>query len=197
MKIYIDFDRTLFDCESFLKKLYEIIKKYEIPKSIFIKCQNQCKKAGFNPHIILEKVANEYQFNIKIYDEINNLINESNSYLYPDAIPLLEHLKRANYEVIILTKGNFDYQKEKIYNSNIKDYYDELIVTMKHKGNLDINYEKSIFIDDNPIEIKSILRRKPKELIRIKRINSKYFNVDIENIKTVSSLDEIIKKNML
>ena len=69
MKIYIDFDPTLFDCENFLKDLYNIIKKYEIPKNIFIKCQNQCKKEGFNPYIILDKISEFHQFNLNIYDE--------------------------------------------------------------------------------------------------------------------------------
>ena len=197
MKIYIDFDRTLFDCESFLKDLDNIIKKYEIPKNIFIKCQNQCKKEGFNPYIILDKISEFCEFNSSIYDEIDDLLKQSNKYLYPDAITFLKYLHKSNYQIIILTKGNEDYQKKKISYSNIKDYYDELIVIMKHKGNLDIDYKESVFIDDNPIEIKSILKRKPKQVIRIRRINSKYYNVNVEDILTVTALDEIINNKIL
>jgi hypothetical protein len=30
MKIYVDFDRTLFDCDSFLRDIYSLISKYNI-----------------------------------------------------------------------------------------------------------------------------------------------------------------------
>lgn len=197
MKVYIDFDRTLFDCENFLRDFYSIITNYEIPKNIFMRCQNQCKKRGFNPKIILEKVSKEYQFDTRIYDDINDLLKKSNNYLYSDSIEFLKHLKELGYKTIILTKGNIDYQKEKILYSNIDEFYDELIVTMKHKGKLDIDYKDGIFIDDNPVEIESILERKPKDIIRIRRENSKYFDVLLKDVSTVSVLDEIIEKGLL
>lgn len=197
MKIYIDFDRTLFDCETFLKDFYAIINKYQIPKDIFMKCQNQCKKQGFNPGIILDKVAKEYEFDENIYHEIDNLLKDSHKYLYKDAIKFLKELKKLGYQIIILTKGNEEYQREKIMYSNIDEYYSELIVTMKHKGKLDIDYQEGIFIDDNPIEIESILKRKPKNIIRINRTSSKYSLVELKNISTVKSLDEIIEMSLL
>ena len=46
MKIYVDFDRTLFDCDKFLEDLYALINKYNISKELFKECQNQCKKKG-------------------------------------------------------------------------------------------------------------------------------------------------------
>ena len=41
MKIYIDFDRTLFDCDKFLEDLYSLINQYNISKEVFRECQNQ------------------------------------------------------------------------------------------------------------------------------------------------------------
>ncbi len=32
MKVYVDFDRTLFDCDKFLEDFHTIISKYNIPK---------------------------------------------------------------------------------------------------------------------------------------------------------------------
>lgn len=198
MKIYLDFDRTLFDCDQFLGDLYQIIKKYNIPKKVFKDCQILCKKEGFNPHNILEKVDEISSFNHGIYQDINELLKNTSSYLYSDTISFLNYLKNKHYEIIILTKGNLVYQKEKIINAHIENYYSDLIITMKHKGNLDIDYKNSIFIDDNPNEIKSILRRKPKVLIRIKRMGSKYDYIVLENnFKTISSLQQIIDNELL
>ena len=198
MNIYIDFDRTLFDCDCFLVDLYNIIQKYEIPKNVFKKCQNQCKKMGFNPYIILNEVSKSYAFNTSIYKEIDELLSKTNDYLYSDSISFLKYLKKNNYCVIILTKGNDEYQMRKITNANISNYYDNIIVTMSHKGCLDIDYKNSVFIDDNPIEIKSILRKKPKKIIRIKQNGSKYYNVSLDkDIDITYSLDEIIVNKLL
>lgn len=198
MKIYVDFDRTLFDCDKFLEDLYSLINQYNIPKSLFKDCQNQCKKRGFNPHIILSLVKEKYDFDDNLIYEIDNLIRKTSEYLYEDAISFLEYLKSLNYEIIILTKGNSDYQREKIFNAHLDNYYNKLMVTMRHKGTLNIDYEESIFIDDNPIEIQSILNKKPKMIIRMGRINSKYSDIDINiDIPEAKSLKEIIDNEIL
>lgn len=197
MKVYIDFDRTLFDCDQFLGELYEIIQRYDIPKRVFKDCQIQCKKEGFNPYLILKKVEDKSSFNRDIYQDIDKLLENTSNYLYDDTRFFLEYLKKHNYEVIILTKGNHEFQQKKILNANIQDYYSDLVITMKHKGSLEVDYKSSTFIDDNPIEIKSILRRKPQELIRIKRSGSKYDDVVLENVLTVNSLQEIVNRKLL
>lgn len=198
MKIYVDFDRTLFDCDKFLEDFYALIDKYNIPKALFKECQNQSRRKGFNPYIILNNLEKKENFDKKIYQDIDSLIHRTSDYLYPDAIPFLEYLKSMNYEIIILTKGNSDYQREKIFNSHLDSYYNKLIVTMKHKGKLDIDYQNGIFIDDNPIEIQSIMNKNPKKIIRIQRDNSKYGDMTINiDINCAKSLDEIIKKRLI
>ena len=198
MKVYVDFDRTLFDCDRFLEDFYDIITKYNIPKDLFKECQNQSKRHGFNPYTILNDVEKKISFDKSIYLDIDELIHNTSSYLYPDTIPFLEYLNSHNYTVIILTKGNRDYQREKIINSHIDKYYSKLIVTMRHKGLLFLNYLQSIFIDDNPREIESLLIRKPKKIIRIKRNMSKYSDIELKKeIKTVNNLHEIIDNKIL
>ena len=198
MKVYVDFDRTLFDCDRFLEDFYEIITKYNIPKDLFKECQNQSKRHGFNPYTILNDVEKKISFDKSIYLDIDELIQHTSSYLCPDTIPFLEYLNSHNYTVIILTKGNRDYQREKIINSHIDKYYSKLIVTMRHKGLLFLNYLQSMFIDDNPREIESLLIRKPKKIIRIKRNMSKYSDIELKKeIKTVNNLHEIIDNKIL
>ena len=198
MKIYVDFDRTLFDCDKFLEDFYALIAKYNIPKDLFKECQNQSKRHGFNPYTILNNLEKKVSFDKSIYLDIDELINNTGKYLYSDAIPFLEYLKNNNYNIVILTKGNSDYQREKIFNANIDKYYDKLIVTMRHKGLLFLNYMKSIFIDDNPREIESLLKRKPKKIIRIKRENSKYSELELKrNVLTINNLQEIIDNKLL
>ena len=198
MKIYIDFDRTLFDCDKFLEEFYTIISKYNISNSEFKECQSQSRKHGFNPYIILRNLEKKISFDEEVYHDIDKLINSTSKYLYADAIPFLDYLKKNDYKIIILTKGNSDFQREKIFNAHIDKYYDKLIVTMRHKGLLFLNYIKSVFIDDNPREIESLLTRRPKKTIRIKRPNSKYSEIELKkNVITVNSLQEIIDNKLL
>ncbi len=198
MKVYVDFDRTLFDCDKFLEDLYALINKYNISKTIFKECQNQCRKTGFNPHIILNLVKEKYEFDEELFHEIDNLIRNTSNYLYQDTIPFLEYLKDNKNEIIILTKGNSDYQREKIFNAHLDLYYNKLMVTMKHKGKLHLDYDNGVFIDDNPIEIQSLLDRKPKMIIRIQRENSKYSSIPLDiDIKTVKSLQEIMDNKII
>ena len=126
------------------------------------------------------------------------MIHNANNYLYSDAISFLEYLKKHNYNITILTKGNSDFQREKIFNAKLDKYYDKLIVTMRHKGLLLLNYSHSIFIDDNPREIKSLLTRRPKKIICIRHINSKYHDIEVsDKVDCYSSLTEIINSKVL
>ena len=196
MKIYVDFDRTLFDCDCFLDDLYAVVDKYEISVP-FREYQNQCKKKGFNPYTILDLVKKEYDFDDAVYQEIDDLMNNGKKYLYSDAYSFLDYLRKKGYEIIILTRGNSNYQRKKI-SLVIDGYFDKLIVTMNHKGKLKLDYSNSIFIDDNPKEIQSIILNNPKKIIRMQRENSKYNNIDIENdISVVKTLKEIIDNKLL
>ena len=198
MRIYIDFDGTLFDSDKFLEDLFKIIDRYGISRDIFKECQNQCKNEGFNPNIILDLVKKKMIFDDGIYLEINQLMNNSSYYLYRDSKEFLEYLNVLKYQVIILTKGNFKYQKEKIFNSQLNSCYNKIVVTLKHKGNLNLDYKNCVFIDDNPKEIQSIIKREPKLVIRVQRDGSKYSNKILENeVLTVKSLMEIINKKLL
>ena len=76
MKIYVDFDRTLFDCDKFLEDFYEIITKYKIPIDLFKKCQNQSKRHGFNPYLILNDVEKMMIFLVKRHISSYNPVNQ-------------------------------------------------------------------------------------------------------------------------
>ena len=196
MKVYVDFDRTLFDCDKFLVDFYALISNYNIPKDLFKECQSQSKRRGFNPDIILGLLEKKCSFNKDLYKDIDSLICRTSCYLFSDTISFLEKLKELNYQVVILTRGNSLYQREKIFNAHLDKYYDKLIVTMHHKGNLNIDYNNSIFIDDNIKEIESILKMNPYKMICI--THGKEINLEENgNVFVVACLSEIIEKQLI
>ena len=198
MKIYIDFDRTLFDCDKFIEDFYVIISKYNIPHELFKECQNQTKENGFNPYTILSGVGKTFSFDKAIYKDIDKFLNDTSMYLYDDSIHFLSYLNKLNYEIIILSKGNKDFQKNKIINSHIDNYYSKLIVTMEKKGLLSLDYVNAIFIDDDPREIDSLYQMNPKKLICIRRPNSKYIDIKLnKSVLSFSNLQEVIDNKIL
>ena len=125
-------------------------------------------------------------------------ISQSDSYLYDDVISFLQTLKNNGYKLTLLTKGNREYQSMKIKSSKVLDYFDDLIITLKHKGELELNYKESIFIDDNPVEVESIIKRNPMKMIRIKRDGALYNSREVNgDILIVRTFNEIIDKNLL
>ena len=73
--------------------------------------------------------------------------------MFSDTIPFLEYLKSKGYPVIILSRGNYDFQTNKILSCNIDLYFDDIIVTLNHKGELNLDYANSVFLDDREEEI--------------------------------------------
>ena len=187
MKIYLDFDRTLFDTNTFLKEIYHIIEKYNISFFIFNKYKNKILDKGFNCYKIVENISKDYPIDQNIYKEFDLLIENDSIFIYSDVIEFLYFLKKNNYNIILLTKGNKEFQKKKIDYSGIKKYFDEIIITLNKKGNLKIDYD-GVFIDDNVKELESINKKNPKEIICISRDNKSN-----TNFHTIKSLSEIYK----
>lgn len=187
MKIYVDFDKTLFDRDKFLEDFYCLIEKCGISRDKFNEYQNQFK--NFNPRGVLDLIDKEEGIDKHVYSKVEKLIGSSSKYLFSDTIPFLKYLKNKKYPVIILTKGDYNFQMSKIVNSHINEYYDEIMITDKHKGELDIDYANGIFIDDRIAEIKSIMANNPMRIISIQRNGIINSEVDVE---TVNSLNELI-----
>ncbi len=192
MKYYVDFDRTLFNTKDFLSDLYDIIDEYQIPREIFDK--KVLEYDNFNCYKVLSELEKELHFSSSIYVDIDHLLEKTNVYIYYDALVFLSKVKKSGNYLILLTKGDTDFQNHKIDYSNIRKIFDEIIITDDDKGNLDIDYE-GIFIDDKLEEIESILKRKPIAVYLIDREHH-YEKVE-QPIHLIHSLNEIeIQENM-
>lgn len=125
--------------------------------------------------------------------ESQNIDNCSN-YLFHDNIPFLKKLKERGHKLYMLSYAGKDlqYQLSKIYNSKIVDYFDEIIITKDLKYNLNIDYTKGVFIDDNPRDLIGLYSKNPIKVIRLRRNNQKYSSEDLNiNIAEYENFDEI------
>lgn len=189
MKIYIDFDGTLFDTDKYVKDCMKIFNKYGISKEKFDKiCQNVFGRLNlYDMTVIIKYVINEYNISETIYDEFTSLLD--NCYVYEDVEDTLRVLKDLGYELYILTYGDKNTQKRKVDSSKLDKYFNGIIITQGNKAELDIDYNNSIFIDNNPNEIEKFYRKIPKLLIRIRRETDKYAKFECKYEDVIECFD--------
>ena len=187
MIYYVDFDRTLFDTKSFLEDFYDLLLEYNISKEDFIKKSHEIE--DFNPFVILNLMKDKYSFNSNLFVEIDRLIDKSMVYLYYDALLFLRNIKKSNNTLILLTRGDNDFQNDKIDHSGMRKLLDKVIITTEDKGNLDIDYH-GIFIDDKISELEIILKRNPYKVYLIDR-EHRYDNINLKNVNLIHSLKEV------
>lgn len=187
MIYYVDFDRTIFDTQSFLEDIYEILEKYHIPKEVFIKKSFEVDE--FNPYKILNLLEDDCPFSSNLFVDIDRLVEKSMVYLYYDALVFLRDIKKKGHTLVLLTKGDAEFQNNKIDHTDIRKIFDKVIITSEDKGNLNIDY-RGIFIDDKIDEIESILTRNPYKVYLIDR-EYQYDKVNNEKIILIHSLKEV------
>lgn len=177
MNYYIDFDNTIFDTVSFHHDFLKILLNNGIEEEYIKKFY---KDNGLNPINLVNSLNNE-----KINKEVDNLFKKAKNYLYKDALSFLKN--KGNKQYILYSYGYLDYQNKKIENANIKDYFDEVIITDTDKTKLDLDYQNGIFIDDNTKVIKELLKKNVNKVYRVKRSN----NIHSEEILNDSRIIEI------
>lgn len=194
MKYYIDFDNTLFDSEKFYQDLLKIAESFGLSKIMIDECyQDNFSNELFNPFKVIEYLIEKSNINKEINKEIKKLLINAKKYLYDDTILFLEFLKKENFSLILLTYGDVSYQKAKIKETEINEYFDQIIITSKLKGELGLDYRKSVFLDDNVEQIKSLLKKDAK-VIRIRRRGNKH---SLDNIDGIFECEDLKKLQLM
>ena len=195
MKIYIDFDGTIYNSGKLYKNFINIFNNYNIDTKYIEETLNNSNQKDLDN--IANKIIKEKNLNKNIIQELNNI--NTKDLVFKDIIPFLEKYTKK-YDLILLTLGNHDYQEKKINSTNISKYFKDIIITNKDKSKLEsIDYINGIFIDNNPIELKKFYNSKATNLIRIRRNEDKYSKLDLNlfNIPEFTSFKELDQSNHL
>lgn len=194
-KIYLDFDSTLFNSDQYDSDLLAICKLYRIDESQFNDIKNQLfkKNTDFDIDEFINYLIKKEYVDKSILVHIELLKNRN--FIYEDTIFFLDNLK-DKYDLILLTRGQEKNQQDKIRASRLEKYFSKIIITSNDKSKLDnVDYQNSIFIDNNPLEIERFISAKAKRVIRIKRNTDKYSNINLTDSKleTYTNLKDILK----
>ena len=199
-KIYIDFDGTLYNSDKFYTDFLEIYANYNISKDIV---ENEMAKLFatnhlFNPTLLSKHLCQKYHLPKTITQKVEELYHIPN--LYVDVLEGLELIKQTNkYEINILTYGQLDHQTKKIKFSKAMTYINNIIVTSNSKiGLKEIDYQNSIFIDNNPNQIEQLVKYGVKKIFRIRRATDKYSTQKVSNnIKEYPDFLTLVKKELI
>ncbi len=186
MNIYIDFDGTLFDTDLFFDDFLLLCQKYGISKEK-VKKEKTHMKGLFSLEKLVKLLIEKYDLKDDFSAEVEKLYNPS--YLYKDSISFLEKYYKK-YNIIILTKGDYNYQTRKIDCCNFKKYFKKIIIT-KDKSLEKIDYQNSVFIDNNPFDLYKYKLNGASKLIRIKHQDDHYSKIVTKDFKEYLSLTDI------
>ena len=191
MTYYIDFDNTLFNTVEFYNDMCLIMEKFGITDLMINEYENTIDPRLFNPLKLVDYCIKKYQINKRVLEKVKLFFKNANNYLYNDSYDFLIKIKEKGHRLVLLTYGDYEYQNFKIINSGLIKYFDEVIITEYDKDTLELDFNNSIFVDDNPKVIRELLSKNPFKVIRIKRPNNKYSKEIINN----SLVEEFINLN--
>lgn len=206
MKILLDFDDTLFDAQAFVYRLKHIFFVGGVSEDDFNKSYKSIaySSSGYTLKRHVEILRKDFHYSLKVkllYQEVNNLFEHSDQFLFDDTINTLEQWRKV-HGLILVTMGNPSWQKRKINGCGIARFFTRIIIPPpgdRAKNSAIETYcassrERCVFVDDKPSIIDGAASLKPRfpNLVIIRMCRGFYANEPGgQSDSTVSSLKEV------
>lgn len=169
-KIFIDFDGTLFDTQILKKKLYNLCVGLGFSSDVITQSYRlECADGLFSPDGLVRRLAKIKKIDFQIAaDNTKVLISESKKYLFDDSTDFLACLDRNKSEINLMTLGDLSFQRKKVENSGLSEYFDNIYYVDKDKWKIMDQYvekdELFIFIDDREDTIYNVAQKYPSSV---------------------------------
>ncbi|PIT95489.1 hypothetical protein CO116_01905 [Candidatus Falkowbacteria bacterium CG_4_9_14_3_um_filter_38_19] len=167
MIIIFDFDYTLFNPEKLRQDIAKIFPERNFSDDYQKYFKD--KKISFSLNEYRAKLKEESGLTEKQLDQrmaaAEKLLKNSDKYLFPEALSLLEYYRRQGDRLVLLTFGNKSFQEMKVDNLGIKDLFDEVCFVEDEKKvhsiieSLKDSGEKILIINDNAKESLEMMRK--------------------------------------
>lgn len=208
MKIFLDFDDSLFNTRKFRGKLIEIFLKNGVSRKDFFgtyydypqKTPSGLKKYSPNRQIkLLEKRLNINS--AKIRKDLQKLVKNTKQFVFSDARDFLKSFKKSN--LYLVSYGYTNFQREKIKNCGLIREFRSVVISDGNKNEVVKRFagkkENFVFVDDRVENISNVKKHFPGSLtFLLKRKEGRYNDkrgkaVDFE-AKNLKEVKTIIKK---
>lgn len=210
--IFIDFDDVLFNTREFVVDLNDIYFRNGISKTQireydkFVADTANKKGKPYSPKRMITFAKKNEKESRQVLNEVEIFLRDLKKYIFSDSLYFLESFLKK--DLWLLSYGNIDFQKQKIYGSGMSKIFSRVTVNSQNKikfilkkvrDNKFLSGDKIIFIDDNPNNLIGAEKVKNKIItIRIRRpqgshsrLSCSYADYEAKNLKEAA---EIIKK---
>lgn len=152
MKFIFDFDAVLFNTKKFIENNYVCLEKIGIPEDIAKNYYKEIRGRTFSLKNFISTLLERQKVEGKIEDIYEEMMQECPNLANFSLLKIVERLGKNN--CFIVTKGDNDFQRDKIKRSNVAPLFCEIHVVSGSKKEIieDIcnknKDEKVIFVDD-------------------------------------------------
>lgn len=189
VKIFVDFDDVLLNTKKFREDYIKTFKANNVPLEVFNKYYYDYPVKKRNGRIIkydsdehLEIITEKEKIKTaRLRSDIKKLIKKISKYIFPDVENFLRSFKKNS--LYLVSYGDTRFQKNKIKNSGLKQYFEKIIIIDKLKASSikkiieknKFRKEKMFFIDDRVEQIGDVKRKIPEIItIFMKRKESRH-----------------------
>lgn len=171
-KLFIDFDDTLFDRDTFKKRLVLLIKKQgfsdrEVEEGYKAVYKNKGYDGVWAHLEHLHQSTRPIDLD-KAGSDVEGLFFGAKKLLFPDTLKFIKGLDREKYEVNLITVGGLEFQKKKVSACEIESLFDNCYFTTEEKAEVLaklVSDDFFILLEDKDETIKSVKERFPKALV--------------------------------
>jgi len=170
MKLFFDFDDTVFDTQAFARGAEAIFTRYGVTEEMFWNAYRQIRGEfsgkgwcySFNEHITkLRPCLSGDEGGLR--ERLGEYIADTSRFVFPDVSGVFRTLTENDHQLIILSFGDPDFQRAKVAGSGLGALVSEVMVTSDDKGKL--LYDEGIrdtdpacFFDDKVAHIEDVKR---------------------------------------
>jgi len=202
MKIVLDFDDTIFNTHQMMAELVKISEKAGFTESEFWLAfkDNKEKVKDIDVKVIVEFLYKNSAMKIfsykkeEIIEEMASVFLRLKEFVYPDFSDFVNCFEKKDLVILSIGKNNF--QEEKIKNSGVQNFFNEIIIIPEDKvGKFKFllqnsGDEKIFFIEDSAFHIDQVKKEFPQVVsFKIERSQGK-------NIETKSELTDYVVKDL-
>lgn len=188
-KLLIDFDGTMFNTKALKIDLFKTLEKGGFSSDEVLKAyKEECLDYQFSIDGMIRRMKTKKDFSEKeILDNLDDLFDECPKFIFEDFKVFLQEVDRHKFEVDLFTLGDIGFQKRKVENAGIVQYFDHIYYTDKQKweslAKIVSREETFILIDDRADTIKKVSEEYPNAIAIC--INRKVKDIDDPILKKI------------